>query len=191
MTGVMSPGPGVALILGIAVSEGRRSALMACLGIGCAAILLAVATVVGLAAIWSEVAGLLTIVRLAGATYLGWLAWTAFRKAINPPPPPTARRESGRSSILQGFLMQLINPKALMFWVAIAAVSGLNLAPLPVVVLFVIGAFAVSFAGHGIWAVALSSHPFRILYARARRWIEGLLGCFFALVAFKLATAEE
>ena len=89
-TGVMSPGPGVALIMGIAVSEGRRSALLACLGFGCAAILMATATVVGLAAVWSETAVLLTFVRYAGAAYLLWLAWSAFGRAVNPPPPPKA-----------------------------------------------------------------------------------------------------
>ena len=191
LTGVMSPGPGVALILGIAVSQGRKPALLACLGIGCAAVLMALSTVVGLAAIWSDVAGLLTIVRVVGVVYLAWLAWAAFNKALRPPPAPQAIKRSGQASVLQGFLMQLINPKALLFWVAVAAVSGLNAAPMHVILVFVVGAFTVSFAGHGTWAIALSSNPFRVLYGRARRWIESLLGCFFAFVAFKLATAEE
>lgn len=191
LTAVASPGPGVALILSIATGQGRGPALSACLGIGCAALLMAIATVLGLAALWSGIALFVTAIKLAGAAYLAWLAWGSFRKAIAPPELPTsAPRRSGRRNALHGFLMQLTNPKALAFWVAIAALAGLHEAPLPVIAIFLAGAFAISVAGHGAWALALSSLPFRAFYARSRRWVEGALGAFFAFAAFKLATAR-
>lgn len=189
-TGVASPGPGVALILGVAVSQGRAPALRICLGIGIAAVLMATATVLGLAAIWSEVASLMTVVKLLGSAYLAWLAYGAFRKAASPGSLPHARTISARGSVLHGFLMQLINPKAMIFWLAVAAVAGLNTAPLPVIAVFLAGAFVVSFGGHGAWAIALSSAPFRAIYAAGRRWVEGALGAFFAFAAFKLATSR-
>jgi len=190
-TGVASPGPGVALILGLATSQGRRPAVLACLGIGLAAILMAAATVMGLAPIWAEFAWIATGLKLLGAAFLVWLAYGAFRRSLSPPPPPSAKppHRTG-SSIAYGFLMQLINPKAMVFWLAVAALGGLGQAPLPVVLIFLIGAFAISFGGHGLWAVALSSTPFRALYAHARRWVEGALGAFFAFAAFKLATTR-
>ncbi|PJE34176.1 hypothetical protein CVM52_23655 [Pseudooceanicola lipolyticus] len=53
-TGVVSPGPGVALILGIATAQGRGAALRCCLGIGLGGLLLAALTVFGLAALLAE-----------------------------------------------------------------------------------------------------------------------------------------
>ncbi len=190
-TGVASPGPGVALVLGIATSQGRSPAMLACLGIGLAAVLMAAATVMGLAPIWAEFAWVATALKLLGAAFLAWLAYSAFRRSLSPPPPPraTTPRKAG-SNISHGFLMQLINPKAMVFWLAVAALGGLGTAPLLVVLIFLVGAFVISFAGHGAWAFALSSAPFRALYARGRRWVEGALGAFFAFAAFKLATTR-
>ncbi len=189
LTGVLSPGPGVALILGIATSRGRAPALRACIGIACGAIVLSVATVLGLAVIWAEAAFVMTAIKIFGAAYLAWLAYGAFRRTITPPPPPKpASADAVGRDVAIGFAMQMSNPKAIAYWIATVALSEIALAPVPLIVFWVGTAFLISFLGHGIWAVALSSTPFRALYARARRWVEGALGTFFAFAAFKLAT---
>jgi len=191
--GVASPGPGVMLILGVATTHGRGAALRLCLGIGGAAVLLAAATVLGLAAILSEARSLMIAVKLIGAGYLAWLAWGAFRKAAAP--SALARQVSvpGLSRLGPvglGFAMQMTNPKAIFFWIAVAAVGGVGQAPAHVVAVFVAGAFAISAGGHAAWALLLSSRPFRALYARARRGIEAALGVVFALFAVRLATSR-
>lgn len=190
--GVMSPGPSVALILSVATSAGRPAALTTCLGIGAASAIFAIVTVLGLAAIFSEAAWAMTLVKAAGTAYLLWLAWGSFRKAAAPPAPPVASPAGvARRTALAGFMMQITNPKAIFFWVAIAALAGLDAAPAPIIVFFVVCAFIISFTGHGAWALALSSRPFLAVYGRVRRWIEGALGVFFTFAAFKLATARS
>jgi len=192
--GVLSPGPGVALILGVATTRGRGAALLTCLGIAAGSVVLSVATVVGLAALFADVAGVMFAVKLLGAAYLAWLSYGAFRGSLAPPPPPVAdaaavRRAAGRS-LLAGFTMQVVNTKAIFFWLAIAALGGLADAPWPVLALFVMVAALNSFLGHGAWAVLLSSRPFLALYRQGRRWVEAALGTFFAFAAFKLATSR-
>ncbi len=193
LTGVLSPGPGVALILGVATAQGRAPALLTSLGIACGAVVLAIATVIGLAAVFARASELMTIVRLVGAAYLAWLAWMSFRKALAPPPPPKAMVLARASALrygLRGFLLQISNPKAIFFWLAIAALGSLDGAPLPVLAVFVLGAFVNSLAGHGGYALILSSAPVRRGYLRARRWIEAALGSFFAFASYRLATSE-
>lgn len=190
LVGVLSPGPGVALILSVATSRGRGPAVMSVVGIACGTVTLAIATVIGVAAIFAQVAELMTLVRIIGATYLAYLAYRAFRTAVLLPPVNLSATQvsgSGRT-VLAGYLMQVSNPKAIFFWLAVAAAGGVGTAPWPIVVLFVVGAFLNSFIGHGAYALVLSSTPFRSAYMAARRWIEGALGGFFALFAFKLAT---
>ncbi len=192
LMGVVSPGPGVALILGVAVSQGRLPSLVTAFGIACGSIILSVATVVGIAAIFAQVAELMTVIRLVGAAYLAWLAWKSFRIAANPPVlriTPVSARSAWQTG-LTGFFLQLSNPKAIFFWLAVASVGGVGDAPLPVIVLFVAGAFVNSFAGHGGYALLLSSTPFRSTYQRFRRWIEGGLGCFFLFASYRLATTR-
>ncbi|AZQ68924.1 LysE family translocator [Silicimonas algicola] len=192
LLGVLSPGPGVALILTVATTRGRAPALATCLGIALGAVLLALIAVLGLAALLADIAWAMTAVRFAGAAFLLWLAWKSFGRMMAPGELPAAKGTArADNSAAAGFAMQMTNPKAILYWIAAAAVAGLETAPLPILALFLGGAFVNSFAGHGAWAVALSSRPFLSLYAGARRWIEGVLGVFFAFAAFKLATARE
>ncbi len=192
LLGVLSPGPGVALILTVATTRGRAPALATCLGIATGAVFLALIAVLGLAALLADIAWAMTAVRFAGAAFLLWLAWKSFGRMMTPGELPAAKGTTrAGNSAAAGFTMQMTNPKAILYWIAAAAVAGLQTAPLPILALFLAGAFVNSFAGHGAWAVALSSRPFLSLYTGARRWIEGVLGVFFAFAAFKLATARE
>ena len=190
--GVLSPGPGVALILAMATTRGRHAAVTACLGIATGAVLLAMAGVFGLAALLADIAWAMTAVKLAGAAFLLWLAWNSFKRMATPGTMPQQASGSvgNKGTIVTGLTMQLTNPKAIIYWIAAAAVAGLETAPFPILALFVAGAFVNSFVGHGLWAVALSSRPFLSLYSRARRGVEGVLGIFFVFTAYKLATSR-
>ena len=190
--GVLSPGPGVALILAVATSRGRTAALTTCLGIAFGAFCLAFISVIGLATLLADIAWAMTAIKLMGAAFLAWLAWKSFGRAFQSSDIPTARPERGieRKAALAGYMMQMSNPKAIIYWIAAAALAGLEAAPWPVILLFLAGGFVNSFLGHGLWAVALSSRPFLAIYRSARRWVEGTLGVFFAFTAFKLATSR-
>src|SRR5690606_5445187 len=159
--GILSPGPSVALILGVATSRGRLPSVVTAFGVACGSIVLAVATVAGVTAILAQVAELMTVLRILGAAYLVWLALKAFRNAASAPKLAVERigRESVWRTGLAGFTPQISNPKAIMFWLAIASIGGVGDAPLPVVVLFVAVAFANSFLGHAGYALLLSSAP--------------------------------
>ena len=90
-----------------------------------------------------------------------------------------------------GYLLQVTNPKTIAFWIAIASIGATTGASVAIVVLFIAGAFLISFFCHGAWAIALSASPVRRAYASARRWIEAALGGFLSFAAFKLATSED
>lgn len=192
LTGALSPGPSVALIVSVALSRGRLPALQSAGGVAAGSAILACATALGVTAIFAKFTDLMTVVRWLGAAYLAWLAFMAFRNAMRPvssqvlPDAPKGRKNPA----LSGLLLQVSNPKALLFWLAIASVGGIADAPLIVKIVFVIGACVVSFAVHGAYGLALSVAPIRLVYANARRWIEGAFGCFFIFASYRLATAR-
>lgn len=190
--GVVSPGPGIMLILSVAMSQGRMHSLITAFGVACASIILSTATVLGLAVIFAETAQLVTIVLYLGAAYLVWLAYRAFRDAAmkHPLGQINATSRSAWRTGLTGFFLQLSNPKAIFFWLAVASVGGIGNAPASATVLFIAGAFVISFVGHGGYALLLSSGPLRRAYERFRGWVEATLGCFFLYAGLKLATSD-
>ncbi|WP_147126174.1 LysE family translocator [Shimia ponticola] len=185
-----SPGPSVALLLGVGAAQGRAAAMLTTVGIAFGSVVLNALTLAGVGLLLEQAAWAFTALRVVGAAYLGWLAYGAFRKAANP--TAVKVREIGHQTrgrlILTGFALQVTNPKAIVFWVAIHAVSGIALAPASVVAVFFVGAFAISFLCHGAWGVLFSSQAFRAAYAAGRRWIEAALGTFLAFMAFRLVT---
>lgn len=190
LMGVISPGPSVALIMSVAMNQGRLPSLFTAFGVACASIILSSATVLGIAAVFAQMAELMAIIRFVGAAYLAWLAYKAFRNATLKPDLVLHQQlqKSAWRTGLAGFFLQLSNPKAIFFWLAIASIGGVGDAPPSIVVLFVAGAFVNSFVGHGGYALLLSSGPIRRTYLRFRSWIENTLGCFFLFASYKLVT---
>lgn len=189
-----SPGPAVAMLLGIGTTQGRGAALMATFGIASGGIILNLGTLLGVGLLLSQAAWAMTALRLIGAAYLLWLAYGAFSKAVHPPDLRPAGLDAPRSAMrlfLLGFGLQVTNPKAIVFWLAIASIGATAGGGADVIAAFVLGAFAISFGCHGAWAILLSSRPIRTAYAAGRRWIEAALGGFFAFAAYKLATSDS
>ena len=159
LVAVLSPGPAVAMLLGLGLSRGRGTAVVASVGVAAGASTIALLTMMGVGLLLQKAAWAITLLRLVGSAYLLWLAWGAFRKAIAPPTvtamdmPPLS---PGRA-FLTGYLLQITNPKAIVFWIAIASVGATTGAPLAVKATFLAGAFLISLAGHGAYALALSS----------------------------------
>lgn len=193
LVAVLSPGPAVAMLLGLALSRGRASAVIASVGVAAGATTLAILTMIGIGALMQQAAWTVQVLRLLGAAYLLWLAYGAFRKAVNPPQvaPAAMPPLSSARAFLTGYLLQITNPKAVVFWIAITSVGATQGAPVAVIVTFLAGAFAISLAGHMAYALALSATPVRAAYMRARRGVEAVLGIALTYFAVKLATSRS
>jgi threonine/homoserine/homoserine lactone efflux protein len=134
--------------------------------------------------------------RVVGGAYLLWLALQAFRRALRPSdvgpsdaaeaPTPAGPRRGLLDLAAAGLLFQVTNPKSLLVWVAVSAVSGVHAAPAPVLATFLAGAILISLAAHGGWGLALATAPARAAYARARRSVEAALGAAFATAGLSL-----
>jgi len=188
-----SPGPAVALLIGIATEQGRAPALITTLGMAVGSTTINILTMPGVGIVLSQAAWAINNLRVVGALYLLYLAYGAFTKAIQSPdlkPVDFIHRKNSKH-FLVGYLLQVTNPKAISFWIAIASIGAADGASLPMVAVFITGAFIISLGCHGCWALALSLDSVRSGYFACRRWIEATLGCLFTFFAFKLATAES
>ncbi len=192
LVGASSPGPAVAMLMGLSLGQGRRAALITCVGIATGSATINLITLLGVGLLLSQLAWAMMALKLIGSAYLAYLAFGAFKKALNPPQiaAQTVDEQPIWNLFVKGYLLQVTNPKAIAFWLAIAAVGATQGAPLAVVALFVAGAFVISFGCHAAWALLLSASPVRAAYQHARSWIEGALGAFFAFAAVKLAVSR-
>jgi threonine/homoserine/homoserine lactone efflux protein len=113
----LTPGPNMAYLALVGVSRGRRDGFMAVLGVALGLALLGALFGVGLGSIILENRFVYEGLRWAGAAYLVWLAWDGWREA---------RREIGMADLpdratyfRRGFVTNLLNPKAAVFFVTV------------------------------------------------------------------------
>lgn len=191
---VVSPGPNMVYLASRSISQGRRAGLISLAGVALGFLLYLCAAAAGLTALFVAVPGAYQVVKLAGAAYLGWLAWQTLRPGGGSPfETRELEAHSSRRLFGMGVLTNLLNPKiALMYaalipqfiepdrgatWWQFLQLGGAQIAvAVSVNALIVLAAAAV--AGY------LARHP-RVL--RAQRYASGTLLGFFAA---RMATSK-
>ena len=112
---LLLPGPSVLFIVARTLEHGRRGGLVSMLGVETGALLHVLAATAGLSALVTASPGALLAVKLAGAAYLLVLGVRALRGGARQ-----AERAPGSSRRLfrQGLLVDALNPKTAMFFLA-------------------------------------------------------------------------
>lgn len=110
----ITPGPGAAISMSLGMRHGYRSALVAILGLQTALVIHLAIVAIGLGALLAASETAFFLVKLAGAAYLIWLG---VQKWHSSPVPidQGLRPQAKRGLFLQGLLVNLTNPKAIIF----------------------------------------------------------------------------
>ena len=114
---VMTPGPDTLLVLGNTFSQGRKGGFSTALGV-CAGYLVHItAAIFGLTAIVLASSVLFTTLKLCGAAYLIYLGIRSLRSRGGFS-SLEKKRDTASGSFMQGFLGNVLNPKAIIFFIA-------------------------------------------------------------------------
>ena len=111
------PGPALLYTAAQTLARGRRAGLMAALGIhvGCYAHVLA--ATLGLSAVFRYVPEAYTALKIAGAAYLVWLGIQMLRGGGTDAAPKIAPK-SARRAFAESIVVELLNPKVAIFFIA-------------------------------------------------------------------------
>jgi threonine/homoserine/homoserine lactone efflux protein len=152
------PGPSVTLIVGNTLRHGTRAGLLNVAGTQAGLAVVIAGVGLGLASVALTLGWWFDWLRLVGAAYLVWLGW----KLLHSPPPvddASIALNSGRSFLLQGFVVAASNPKTLFFFGAFLP-QFMNPHADTVPQVFVLGATA-------MLVIAISDSAYAILAGRA------------------------
>ena len=191
---IASPGPNVLAVIGTSMSVGRRSGIALALGVAAGSFAWALLAALGLSALLASYAYAITIIKIAGGLYLLWLAYKAFRSAASAHDIQATTLSGAMRTPLgyatRGFAIQMTNPKAALAWIAIMSLGLHQDAPLWVALSIVVGTSVLSVIIHCVYALAFSTPVMVRFYSKARRWIQAMLGAFFALAGIRLLTSR-
>ncbi len=193
--GAISPGPDFAMVLRQSIAHGRSTAIMTSAGIASAILVHGTYTVLGLGLIVAQSLILFTILKFAGAAYLIWLGISALRApALKEVANFDSEQEVGQGwfkAFSIGFLTNLLNPKAVLFFVALFSVlvsaqtaiiwQGVYIISMAVMLL--------------IWFVLVSlfftAPNIRAKFYRMGKWFNRISGLALILLALRLLVSQR
>jgi len=116
----VTPGPSMLYVLSRSVGQSRAAGLASALGLALGGIVLAMATALGLARLLTQMPELVIILRYVGSAYLVWLGVGMVRNASNEASVDLEARQVSRKAlptiVWQGVLVELLNPKTVLFF---------------------------------------------------------------------------
>ena len=185
-----SPGPSNMRIMGVAMHDGRKAALVLASGVVSGSIFWGLMAATGVSAVLKTYPNALVALQIFGGLYLLFLALKAAKAAASPDKATTVDDDRVPPSMpalyRRGLLMHLMNPKSILAWIALMTLGLGPGASTATVVIILAGCAVLSVSIFCGYAVLFSTAPMVRLYRRARRWIEGSLALSFGLAGVKL-----
>ena len=115
---LLTPGPAVLYIVARSVAQGRAARLVSVLGIHLGTVVHVAAAAVGLSALLVSSALAFALVKYLGAAYLVWIGLRTLVAKDPDPEAPAVPAEPLHRSFRDGFVVNLLNPKTAIFFLA-------------------------------------------------------------------------
>ena len=192
---VASPGPDFAMVLRQSIINGRRPAIYTSIGIGAGILAHVSYCLLGLGLIISQSLLLFNLVKWVGAAYLLYIGWLSLRakpmSAAQYDTPKVRVLPTATQALWMGFLTNLLNPKATLFFLSLFSLVINPRTPLPVQ----LGYGLYMALATGLWFSALSlllTRPgVRGFFNHFGHWAERLMGTVLVALGIRLALAGQ
>jgi threonine/homoserine/homoserine lactone efflux protein len=187
---ILLPGTGVLYTLACGLNGGIRGSILAALGCTLGILPHLAASIVGLAALLHTSALAFEIVKYLGVAYLLYMAWLVARDTQSLLVKENAPRLSAIRTIATGFLLNILNPKLSLFFLAFlpqfVAVDAANqtMAMLGLALVFMALTFIV-FVIYGLFAAAARSRI--VARPTVTLWLRRSFAAAFGLMGLRLA----
>lgn len=189
----IAPGPDNIFVMTQGIARGRKPAILTALGMCSGISVHTVAAAFGISAVFYSSVIAFNAVKYAGAAYLLYLAYKTLkeRSVINL---PAAADKSGKDLFKRGFIMNVLNPKVAMFFLAFLpqfATPDAGHLPLRMLLLGAIfmAQAVVIFSLIG-WFSGSIGH-FILARPRVAKYFDWLTAGVFASLGVRLALAER
>ena len=191
---VLLPGTGVIYTVSIGLLQGFKASVFAALGCTMGILPSMFAAIFGLAAIFNTSAIVFQSIKFIGVAYLLYLAWSMWRE------DGVIRLENKKRDInllnisIKGFLINILNPKLTLFFLAFLPQFIPTLTKTPVTDMLILGSefmaiTLVVFVLYGFFANSIRGYV--TTSARYILRVQKTFSAIFALLAIKLAFSER
>ena len=191
---VLIPGTGVVFTVSTGLAQGRRASIFAALGCTAGIVPHLLATVLGLAAVMHTSALAFQALKYAGVAYLFYLAYATWKdgSAFVVDSAPSMR--GARALVVKAFLLNILNPKLTIFFLAFLPQFVAPAAASPLAQLLLLSGIFMAMTFVVFVVYGLAAHAFRrsvIDSPRVQAWLRRGFAAVFAGLGAQLAASER
>jgi RhtB (resistance to homoserine/threonine) family protein len=196
LVAVASPGPDFAMVLRQSITFGRRPAIWTSIGIGTGIFLHVAYSLLGIGLLVRNSVLAFNILKWLGAVYLAWIGQKALRAkpfASDPQAGAAADRQDlphRRAAFVTGFLTNILNPKATLFFVSLFSVVINPRTPIAVQSIYGIWMALVTMLWFTLVSLFFSHDRVRATFLRCGHWFERAMGVILLALGVRLALAS-
>jgi threonine/homoserine/homoserine lactone efflux protein len=191
---ILIPGTGVVYTVSTGLTQGRTASVYAALGCTAGIVPHLLATILGLAAVMHTSALAFQVLKYAGVVYLFYMAYSTLRDKSAFAVDRRVSKVSTAGLIVKAVLLNLLNPKLTIFFLAflpqfVAPSAGQPIRQLLLLSGVFMGMTFAVFVMYGFVA-----HAFRKLVIESRRvqrWLRYTFAAAFAALGARLAVSER
>lgn len=190
----LAPGPDILFVIVQSISQGKRAGIAVGLGLCTGLIVHTTAAALGISVILHQSTAAFQIVKYAGAIYLLYLAWQAFKEGNTSFSMKEAKNQQFISLYKRGIFMNILNPKVSLFFLAfLPQFVSVELGEVPfqmilLGIIFMVQAFVI-FTGTAIFSVSFGQR-FLNNY-KIGKYINYFKAIMFAVIGIRLAFMEK
>ena len=191
---VLIPGTGVIYTVSTGLVQGRSASVYASLGCTAGIVPLLPGTILGLAAVMHTSALAFQVLKYAGVAYLFYVAYATWRDKSAFAVDGSVARSSASSIVVKAFLLNVLNPKLTIFFLAFLPQFVEPGAARPLLQLLMLSAIFMAMTFVVFVAYGFVAHAFRLFViesASVQRWLRYSFAAAFAGLGAKLATSER
>jgi len=191
---VLIPGTGVVFTVSTGLARGRRASVFAAVGCTAGIVPHLLATVLGLAALMHTSAVAFQMLKYAGVAYLLYLAYATWNDRSTFAIEETPSKSSAKRLIVKGFLLNILNPKLTIFFLAFLPQFIEHRTSSPLVQLLLLSAvfMAMTFAVFVVYGVLADAFRRAVIESpRVQAWLRRGFAATFAGLGTQLALSER
>lgn len=191
---VLLPGTGVIYTISTGLFQGAHASLFAALGCTAGIIPSLLACILGLAAVIHTSALLFQVIKFAGVGYLLYLAWGMWKDTDGLVLDSNGGRGNMLAVSTKGFLINILNPKLSLFFLAFLPQFIPTQAEVPLINMFVLGIVFMAmtlfvFILYGLLANSVSVYI--VNSPKIMKYVQRFFATTFATLGVKLAFTER
>ncbi len=187
---VISLGPAILLSISNSIRFGISKVVLSTLGNICGLFLLSTATIFGLGAVLKTSTSLFLMIKIVGAAYLIYLGirqWRSKTNFFDGIEKKEAQIKSNEIFFIEGFLIAMTNPKAILFFTALfPQFINTEQALTPQFLIMTFTFMMISFMSLVGYGVLATKAKFWLSTEQRAKWFNRILGSLFVLIGIGL-----